>query len=68
MCGATIALILDEVADPFMGLGCMGLSFGYGPATDRRDAVRLIRAVAWASPHIDAAKGNPHAKHTPKRP
>jgi aryl-alcohol dehydrogenase-like predicted oxidoreductase len=28
-----------------LGLGCMGLSFGYGPATDRREAVSLIRAA-----------------------
>ncbi|HEY3519355.1 MAG TPA: aldo/keto reductase [Gammaproteobacteria bacterium] len=28
-----------------LGLGCMGLSFGYGPATDRRDAIKLIRAA-----------------------
>src|SRR5499426_4105728 len=28
-----------------LGLGCMGLSFGYGPATDRRDAIELIRAA-----------------------
>jgi aryl-alcohol dehydrogenase-like predicted oxidoreductase len=28
-----------------IGLGCMGLSFGLGPATDRQDAVRLIRAA-----------------------
>ncbi|HZT60261.1 MAG TPA: aldo/keto reductase [Pyrinomonadaceae bacterium] len=28
-----------------MGLGCMGLSFGYGPATDRQQAIRLIRAA-----------------------
>ncbi|WP_404336881.1 aldo/keto reductase [Sphingomonas sp. MMS12-HWE2-04] len=28
-----------------LGLGCMGLSFGYGPATDRKDAVALIRAA-----------------------
>lgn len=26
-----------------LGLGCMGLSFGYGPATDRKEAVALIR-------------------------
>lgn len=26
-----------------LGLGCMGLSFGYGPATDKEDAIRLIR-------------------------
>jgi aryl-alcohol dehydrogenase-like predicted oxidoreductase len=28
-----------------LGLGCMGLSHGYGPATDRSDAVALIRAA-----------------------
>jgi aryl-alcohol dehydrogenase-like predicted oxidoreductase len=28
-----------------IGLGCMGLSYGYGPATDTRDAVALIRAA-----------------------
>jgi aryl-alcohol dehydrogenase-like predicted oxidoreductase len=26
-----------------IGLGCMGLSFGYGPATDKQDGIRLIR-------------------------
>jgi len=28
-----------------LGLGCMGLSYGYGPATDTAAAVRLIRAA-----------------------
>lgn len=28
-----------------LGLGCMGLSFGYGPATDTRQAIELIRAA-----------------------
>ena len=28
-----------------LGLGCMGLSFGLGPATDTQDAVKLIRAA-----------------------
>jgi aryl-alcohol dehydrogenase-like predicted oxidoreductase len=28
-----------------LGLGCMGLSYGYGPATDRRAAISLIRAA-----------------------
>jgi aryl-alcohol dehydrogenase-like predicted oxidoreductase len=28
-----------------LGLGCMGLSFGYGPATDKKSAVDLIRAA-----------------------
>jgi len=26
-----------------LGLGCMGLSFGYGPATEKQDAIKLIR-------------------------
>ncbi len=26
-----------------MGLGCMGLSYGYGPAPDKHDAINLIR-------------------------
>jgi aryl-alcohol dehydrogenase-like predicted oxidoreductase len=28
-----------------IGLGCMGLSFGYGPATHRQDAIALIRSA-----------------------
>ena len=28
-----------------VGLGCMGLSFAYGPATDRQEAISLIRAA-----------------------
>ncbi|HJP63644.1 MAG TPA: aldo/keto reductase [Mucilaginibacter sp.] len=28
-----------------MGLGCMGLSFGYGPATDTQEGIKLIRAA-----------------------
>lgn len=29
-----------------IGLGCMGLSFGYGPAADKKQAIELIRAAA----------------------
>ncbi len=29
-----------------LGLGCMGMSFGYGPAADRTDMIALIRAAA----------------------
>ena len=29
-----------------IGYGCMGLSYGYGPATDRTEGVKLIRAAA----------------------
>ena len=28
-----------------LGLGCMGLSHGYGPATNTQDAVNLIRTA-----------------------
>jgi aryl-alcohol dehydrogenase-like predicted oxidoreductase len=28
-----------------LGLGCMGLSYGYGPATDKQEAISLIRAA-----------------------
>ena len=28
-----------------LGLGCMGLSFGYGPATDKQTGIALIRAA-----------------------
>lgn len=29
-----------------LGLGCMGLSFGLGPATEKSEAIKLIRAAA----------------------
>lgn len=28
-----------------LGMGCMGLSFGYGPATDKQEAIKLIRSA-----------------------
>ena len=28
-----------------LGLGCMGLSFGLGPATDKNEAIKLVRAA-----------------------
>lgn len=28
-----------------IGLGCMGLSYGYGPAVDRQRGITLIRAA-----------------------
>ena len=42
-----------------LGLGCMAMNFGYGPATDKRQAISLIRSVygryegvriCWRSP------------------
>ena len=31
-----------------LGLGCMGLSYGYGPATNKNDGIKLIRAAVDA--------------------
>ena len=28
-----------------LGLGCMGMSFGYGPADDKQEMISLIRAA-----------------------
>jgi aryl-alcohol dehydrogenase-like predicted oxidoreductase len=40
-----------------MGLGCMGLSFGYGPPMDRAEAIALIRAaVARGVTFFDTAE------------
>ena len=36
MCGLEVSAI---------GLGCMGMSFGYGPPMDRREAIALIHAA-----------------------
>jgi len=35
----------SELKVSALGLGCMGLSFGYGPATDKEEAVQLIRTA-----------------------
>lgn len=35
----------DNLEVSALGLGCMGLSFGYGTATDTKDAVKLIRTA-----------------------
>ena len=32
-----------------LGFGCMGISFGYGPASRREDGVRIIRAASTAA-------------------
>jgi len=40
-----------------LGLGCMGLTFGYGPATDERDAINLIqKAVESGVTFFDTAE------------
>jgi aryl-alcohol dehydrogenase-like predicted oxidoreductase len=28
-----------------LGLGCMGMSFGYGPAADKQEMIALIRSA-----------------------
>ena len=28
-----------------LGFGCMGLSFGYGPAVDKKEGISLIRSA-----------------------
>jgi aryl-alcohol dehydrogenase-like predicted oxidoreductase len=41
-----------------IGLGCMGLSFGYGPATEKRAAIELIRtAYERGVTFFDTAEG-----------
>ncbi|MDE3236416.1 MAG: aldo/keto reductase [Bacteroidota bacterium] len=40
-----------------LGLGCMGLNFGYGPATNERDAITLIqKAIALGVTFFDTAE------------
>jgi aryl-alcohol dehydrogenase-like predicted oxidoreductase len=40
-----------------LGLGCMGLSFGYGPATDRAAAIALDQALVDRVKDMAATKG-----------
>jgi aryl-alcohol dehydrogenase-like predicted oxidoreductase len=35
----------DNLEVSAIGLGCMGLSFGYGPAVDKKEGISLIRAA-----------------------
>ncbi len=46
-----------------LGLGCMGLSFGYGPATDKSEAIKLLHAAVDAGvTFFDTAEAyGPHA-------
>jgi aryl-alcohol dehydrogenase-like predicted oxidoreductase len=45
-----------------IGLGCMGMSFGYGPAADKQDMIKLIRgAVERGVTFFDTAEAyGPH--------
>jgi aryl-alcohol dehydrogenase-like predicted oxidoreductase len=48
---------LGELEVSALGLGCMGLTFGYGPAVDRRDAIAVIRrAVERGITFFDTAE------------
>jgi aryl-alcohol dehydrogenase-like predicted oxidoreductase len=42
-----------EVSAP--GLGCMSMSFGYGPPADKREMIALIRLAVDDLREIDAA-------------
>src|SRR5512141_2252960 len=35
----------DKLEVSAIGLGCMGMSFGYGPAADKREMISLIRSA-----------------------
>jgi aryl-alcohol dehydrogenase-like predicted oxidoreductase len=35
----------DTLEVTALGFGCMGMSFGYGPATDKQEAIAVIRAA-----------------------
>lgn len=37
---------LGELEVSAVGYGCMGLSYGYGPAIDRQEGIRIIRVAA----------------------
>lgn len=41
----TRTLGTDGLSVSCMGLGCMGMSYGYGPASDKRDMIALIRTA-----------------------
>jgi len=48
-----------------IGLGCMGMSFGYGPAADKKEMIALIRsAVDQGVTFFDTAEVyGPFTKH-----
>src|ERR1043165_7845110 len=35
----------SDLEDSALGLGCMGMSFGLGPAIDKKDGIALIRSA-----------------------
>ncbi len=56
----------NGLASSAVGLGCMGLSHGYGPATDSAEAMRLIReAYDMGYRLFDTAETYGTAEHPP---
>ena len=48
-----------------LGLGCMGLTYGYGPATDTQEGIKLIRtAVDRGATFFDSAEAYGEANET----
>ena len=35
-----------------LGLGCMGMSFGYGPAADKQEMISLLRTPSKGASHF----------------
>ena len=35
-----------------LGYGCMGLSYGYGPAVSKKDGIAMIRAAVERGVHL----------------
>ena len=35
----------SDLEVPAVGLGCMGMSFGYGPPADKREMISLVRTA-----------------------
>jgi aryl-alcohol dehydrogenase-like predicted oxidoreductase len=44
-----------------LGLGCMGMSFGYGPAADKKEMILLIRKA------VDCSNTGYHKAESPGR-
>ena len=42
-----------------IGLGCMGLSFGYGPAVDKQQGISLIRSAVELGSSSSGESGCP---------
>lgn len=42
---------IDQLEVSAIGLGCMGMSFGYGPAADQQEMIKLIHAAVEEAGH-----------------